>query len=393
VIDAEGNPVGSGGGTTPPVGPVPDPIEETIDDIKDLDPTDSGAALTALEGMDVATVGKAMEEDAAVVTKIGEIEAEYLADNAGITVAPVAVDPEAAALFDGGAPTVDAPIGMGLNAATPSSTLELTIDKVAAGQEKTVPSNYDAATAVQLDLSLTGAADPADLEVPMQITMPIPAGLTENGLRVLHYKTGGGMDTITPTSVGGGEVSFIVTGFSPFVFVNVKASAPNNGSDHWGGNYGDGHDYWGDTNYNAGSSSGTIVPAAPAAPVANTFRVTARALNVRSGSGTSYGKIGTVRANEIVTIIGYAADGLWAQLSTGGWVSMAYIAPINVAVDVGDYIVTATTLNVRSGPGTSSAKIGSLTNNALVMVTAVTNGWAQIEYHGGIAYVSAADLR
>lgn len=55
--------------------------------------------------------------------------------------------------------------------------------------------------------------------------------------------------------------------------------------------------------------------------------------------------------------------------------------------------VNATNLNVRTGPGTSYNRIGSLPNGTVVDVYAYTdNNWAKIRYNGNIAYVSAAYL-
>lgn len=49
-------------------------------------------------------------------------------------------------------------------------------------------------------------------------------------------------------------------------------------------------------------------------------------------------------------------------------------------------------LNVRSGPGTSCAKLGALVYGAEVSVTSIKNGWAAIDYNGKTAYVSAGYL-
>ncbi|MDR1158362.1 MAG: SH3 domain-containing protein [Oscillospiraceae bacterium] len=57
------------------------------------------------------------------------------------------------------------------------------------------------------------------------------------------------------------------------------------------------------------------------------------------------------------------------------------------------YKVTAQSgLNVRSGPGTSHAKVGALAYGAQIAVAAISNGWATITYSGKTAYVSAGYL-
>jgi phage protein D len=57
------------------------------------------------------------------------------------------------------------------------------------------------------------------------------------------------------------------------------------------------------------------------------------------------------------------------------------------------YSVTAKTgLNVRSGPGTSYSKLGSLAYGTAVSVIGISNSWASISYNGSTAYVSAGYL-
>lgn len=46
-------------------------------------------------------------------------------------------------------------------------------------------------------------------------------------------------------------------------------------------------------------------------------------------------------------------------------------------------------LNVRTGPGTSYAKLGALPYGTEISVTGISNGWATIQYSGKTAYVSA----
>ncbi|MCU9813623.1 SH3 domain-containing protein, partial [Paraclostridium sp. AKS81] len=51
-------------------------------------------------------------------------------------------------------------------------------------------------------------------------------------------------------------------------------------------------------------------------------------------------------------------------------------------------VVTATSLNVRSGYGSSYSKIGTLSNGAKVEIVESKNGWHKIKYNGGYGYVS-----
>ena len=50
--------------------------------------------------------------------------------------------------------------------------------------------------------------------------------------------------------------------------------------------------------------------------------------------------------------------------------------------------VTATSLNVRGGPGTSYAVLGTLANGTVVMITGSSDGWYRIQYNGTDGWVS-----
>ena len=74
---------------------------------------------------------------------------------------------------------------------------------------------------VKVDISLTGVT--GDLKVPVSITMPIPKGVLADRMRILHYLNGSTTDyeTIIPKVNGDGTVTFVLTRFSDFAFVNV----------------------------------------------------------------------------------------------------------------------------------------------------------------------------
>ena len=95
-----------------------------------------------------------------------------------------------------------------------------------------------------------------------------------------------------------------------------------------------------------------------------TYYVSASALNVRSNAGTSYQIIDCLLRGEAVTVTNEATVGgtTWCKLSTGGWVSKAYLSTspasdnANDSADTEDsksYTVAASGLNVRAGAGTN----------------------------------------
>lgn len=89
-------------------------------------------------------------------------------------------------------------------------------------------------------------------------------------------------------------------------------------------------------------------------------------LNVRNSAGTVLDRI-------YVTVVGSSGSG---SGSIGG----------------GSYTVTASSLNVRSGPGAGYSRIGSLKRGSTVSVSSISGGWANINYGSGRGYVSAAYL-
>ncbi|WP_346045920.1 SH3 domain-containing protein, partial [Paraclostridium tenue] len=136
--------------------------------------------------------------------------------------------------------------------------------------------------------------------------------------------------------------------------------------------------------------------------------VTATSLNVRSGPSTSNALIGSLRNNEKVEVI--SENNGWAKIKYNG--RLGYVSSVYLK-DAGDNntntnqnpgekpnegavktkVVTATTLNVRSGPSTSHGLIGTLKHNERVEVISESNGWSKIKYKGKEAYVSSDYLK
>jgi len=77
------------------------------------------------------------------------------------------------------------------------------------------------------EMSLEGdGIDSSDLDIPVCITLPIPEGMNENNLRILHYSTAGAEPVIYDRSNirlnGDGTFSFTITHFSMFAIVEVE---------------------------------------------------------------------------------------------------------------------------------------------------------------------------
>ncbi len=84
-----------------------------------------------------------------------------------------------------------------------------------------IPEMYH--NAVQFSMSLEGTAEGEDqLKVPVQITMPVPAGVNPSYLAIIHFRADGTYEEVPfphiYTDGGVQYVSFIVTSFSTFAF-------------------------------------------------------------------------------------------------------------------------------------------------------------------------------
>lgn len=129
-------------------------------------------------------------------------------------------------------------------------------------------------------------------------------------------------------------------------------------------------------------------------------QVTASSLNVRSGPSTGNRVIGSVYKNNTVRVTHH--DGVWRKINwqngAAAYVHGSYLKkldtdsppPPSADTNVTDYngVVTASTLNVRSGPSTGNGTIGKRYRNQRVRVTHHNGVWRKIAWSGGIpAYV------
>ena len=112
-------------------------------------------------------------------------------------------------------------------------------------------------------------------------------------------------------------------------------------------------------------------------------KITGTGVNVRSGPGTGYARVGGLNLNDIVNV--YDVSGGWLKISYGGawrWVIAQYSAKVGMNVKIASGPV-----NVRSGPGTGYAKVASLATGSLVHVFEVSNGWYKIFYNGAWRWI------
>ena len=127
-------------------------------------------------------------------------------------------------------------------------------------------------------------------------------------------------------------------------------------------------------------------------------------LNVRSGPGTSYSKLGKLSYKEKVTVL--STSGEWSKINYNGktgYVHSSYLqstVPGSQTSQQPDtnqgttkYVNATVGLNVRSGPGTSYSKLGKLSYKEKVTVLSTSNGWSKINYNGKTGYVDSSYLQ
>lgn len=170
----------------------------------------------------------AMQTDSKTQELVKELESRYTNEKS-ISVQDPKVSEDAASYVDA---KKIAMVGAGLNAAE-GSNVQLTVG-IPEKQEYVSDKHYK--NTVQLAIELkNNDTSVHELAVPITITMPIPAGLNENRLAILHYHENGSVESVTLKNNGDGTVTFTVTDFSTFVFAE-KAEATDdsnnsNGSD------------------------------------------------------------------------------------------------------------------------------------------------------------------
>ena len=130
-------------------------------------------------------------------------------------------------------------------------------------------------------------------------------------------------------------------------------------------------------------------------------------VNVRSGAGTRYGRIGGLAEGASVTIVGQS--GGWYQIKYGsgtGWVWGDFVkkgrggssggsssggSSSGGSTSTAGYVsgTGGAGVNVRSGAGTGHSRIGGLAEGAGVTIVGQSNGWCKIRYGAGTGWGSS----
>lgn len=187
-------------------------------------------ALTVVKDLMTSELASAMQADKGVLNSIKDLEDRYKAAE-NITVSS-SVASDISDRLDASKISV---VGAALNAQGANQQMSLNFKKP---DEEQVIDESQYKNWVQFSIDLDGTADSSRLEVPVQITMPIPTGVFAERLVILHYHQDGSYETIWPSINGDGTATFTVTSFSTFVFANEVEDAVvrnNSGSGSSGG--------------------------------------------------------------------------------------------------------------------------------------------------------------
>ena len=115
-------------------------------------------------------------------------------------------------------------------------------------------------------------------------------------------------------------------------------------------------------------------------------------LNVRSGASGSASVLERLPKGSYVTLI--SKTGFWWQVEyAAGKYGYCHADYIQTLSSTAATVQVSSSLNVRTGPGTSHAVSGSLRSGSRVLVLSTANGWSRILYSGTkTGYVSAQYL-
>jgi len=131
------------------------------------------------------------------------------------------------------------------------------------------------------------------------------------------------------------------------------------------------------------STNNTIPQGGVPAEVYETGIVTASSLNVRLGPGTAYVVANSLGAGAVVLI--YENKDGWLRINADNhWIAERFVLRVKRAH------TTAGTLNIRTGPGGTFGKLGSLPRNTRVFVYDTSPGWSKIDLNE--KWVSSAYL-
>ncbi len=144
-------------------------------------------------------------------------------------------------------------IGAGLNAEAGSTvSLNVSPTPTAPQYDTDIYKNVIAFDMKLVDVKGETRKELTKLDIPAVITLPIPAGLDTSDLFILHFKSDGSFEKITPAIIENGtKAKFTITSFSTFAFANENKGSGTYKHLQW--DVVDGKSYWYENNVRQGT--------------------------------------------------------------------------------------------------------------------------------------------
>ena len=141
------------------------------------------------------------------------------------------------------------------------------------------------------------------------------------------------------------------------------------------------------------AATGIVLTASLTAGAFAASATTTATVNVRSGAGTNYKVVTCVSKGKTVTTNG--TSGNWTKVTANGktgYISSKYLKSSgnsSTTTTSGTTVYSTTTLNVRSGPGTSYSIITSMKKGQSAVKTGASGSWYKVSVNGKTGYVSS----
>lgn len=141
------------------------------------------------------------------------------------------------------------------------------------------------------------------------------------------------------------------------------------------------------------AATGIVLTASLTAGAFAASATTTATVNVRSGAGTNYKVVTCVSKGKAVTTNG--TSGNWTSVTANGktgYISSKYLKSSgnsSTTTTSGTTVYSTTTLNVRSGPGTSYSIITSMKKGQSAVKTGASGSWYKVSVNGKTGYVSS----
>jgi hypothetical protein len=194
-------------------------IEDIFDGIDFESKDEVDEAVERIIALDTSELAEVMKENPDVAALIAELEDAHTSLY-NINVSQT-VHTDIADAIGFGSDDV-AIVGAGLNVTSGAVVLSILPSQI----EDDVHTDYT--NAIRFHMTLTGAGiDPKNLDVPVMITIPIPAGMDPDKFRILHFYAGDSdpdaYREIDYQLNGDGTVTFVLASFSEFAFVELAS--------------------------------------------------------------------------------------------------------------------------------------------------------------------------